>query len=370
MIYILVLFVSLFILFFGSSGRSLKFDFFVSTSLVCILWTLILGSQNAVGTDYISYFSIFSNAKYLEYYKDVKAEYLFYFIVKACNYLSFNGQDIFYVFAFITSYLFFKIVRLVERKEVVVLTYLYLTVSTLFHYQMNGLRQSVAVFFFTIAILYYLKRDKKIFFLYFFLSVFMHKSAIIIMPVFLLLSNRKILSFLERNLFKILILSSILCLLQLDFVIEKILGLTGAFRNIVDYSNYTDSEYIQDISLTNKLSKIMYVPIYWYIIDFFYRKNNVFKLSEFERKLLVIGVVSFCLRNLFLISSITNRVGLFFLLFSTIPIMYLIRELRLKNFKLQITFIITYIFILYFMKVVVFPFEVYSYKSVLFSILE
>ncbi|NOJ75677.1 EpsG family protein [Empedobacter stercoris] len=370
MIYIVVLLLSLLILYLFYKGKPSKYSFLVATLFVSTIWVIIIGSQDSVGTDYTSYISIFSNKNYLEYYKDVKAEYLFYYIVKLSNYLSLNGQNVFYVFIALTSFLFFKIVSLINKKEVVTLTYLFITVSTLFHYQMNGLRQSVAVFFITLAILYYIRKNRLWFIIFALCGILMHKSSFIVIPVFLLLSNNRILFFLEKYLIGILITTSVLCLLPFDNVIEKLLGFTGVFKEVANYSNYAESDYVQRVSIVNKLSKLVYLPIYLYIVHFFYKQGYICKLSDFERRMLIIGVVSFSIKNLFLISSITNRIGLFFLLFSIFPVMLLFKELKnLKyNANALLAVIIIYINVLYFFKVVVFPYEVYSYQSVLFSL--
>ena len=365
MFYVLNLILSCLIFYFLYLIRPKNYGYILASLLVVTLWTLLLGSQYFVGTDYQNYLTIFSNENSLEYYKNVKQEYGFYYFVKAFTYLGFKGQDFFYLFYFLTSIVFFKFVSAISRKDVIIYIFLFVTVSSLFHYQMNGLRQCTAVFFVSLGLVEFYRKKYLSFALIFVIAALIHKSAVLILPLFWIFNRIK---FSWKQLSYLVLISSLISLIPLDNIIDSSLVFIADFQYLGDYGRYQDgSDYVQDISFLNKLTKLVYLPFYLYIIRIYIKKTNISILNDFEIKLFKIGILSYVLRNIFLISSITNRLGLFFTLLSIIPLYFLIRELLVRKDKATYTLVIVIFLAFYILKVVFFPTEVYSYDSVFFK---
>lgn len=135
-------------------------SYIVVAFFISIIWILIVGGQYGIGTDYYSYLDIFSLKSDIEIYK-IKNEFLFYWIVSFFYDINLGGQFLFFVFAFINSFLFFIICRKITYNHTWFFLFLYITVSSLFHNQMNGIRQCTATYFVTLAIIY-LSEEKKI----------------------------------------------------------------------------------------------------------------------------------------------------------------------------------------------------------------
>lgn len=364
MYYLINLIISTSIFYLFYTVRPNKYGFAFASVITILFWTALLGSQYNVGTDYQSYLTIFSYGPSLEYYKDVKKEYGFYYMVKSLKNIGLDGQDFFYVFYLLTSLLFFKFTSLLSKKNVTVIIFLFITVSSLFHYQLNGLRQCTAVFFVSLSALYYYKRRFTLFIILFVMGVLMHKSAIMVLPILFLIDKVR---FSWSTLYYIVIFSAFVSLISFDEAFDKFLSLIGGLKYLDDYTRYSDgSDYVQDISLLNKITKLVYLPFYLYIIKLYNRKKNSYKLSSYELSLFYLGVFSYIFRNVLLISSVTNRLGLFFTLLSIIPLYFLINELIVSKKRISTLIVIIVFSIFYLLKIIVFPVEVYDYKSIFF----
>ena len=134
---------------------------------VIFAWVLIIGSQYYVGTDYPTYLSLFKN---IDSAKNEDTEFGFVYFVYLCNYLGFYGQDLFFIIAFFWILSLLQISRTITTsKYVFIFVFVFVTVSTVFNNQMNGVRQYVAVYFFTSSVLYMLNKKYVLFLIAFFL---------------------------------------------------------------------------------------------------------------------------------------------------------------------------------------------------------
>ena len=137
-----------------------------------------------MGTDYPTYLSLFKN---IDSAKNEDTEFGFVYFVYLCNYLGFYGQDLFFIIAFFWILSLLQISRTITTsKYVFIFVFVFVTVSTVFNNQMNGVRQYVAVYFFTSSVLYMLNKKYVLFLIAFFLSFSWHMSAVILVPILLL----------------------------------------------------------------------------------------------------------------------------------------------------------------------------------------
>ena len=125
--------------------------YFLLFTPLWFIWLLICGGQYGVGTDYFSYYEIFKNVSSDYYYN--KSEWLFAWIIEICHDIGLSPQGLFFVFYFINFVFFFKILFRLENKTVFLFVLLYITLSSAFNNQLNGLRQYSAIYIITYAII-------------------------------------------------------------------------------------------------------------------------------------------------------------------------------------------------------------------------
>ena len=216
---------------------------------------------------------------------------------------------------------------------------------------MNTLRQCTAVYFFTLSVIDFL-RGKRIWSIILLLvAIGFHISAIGLLPIYLFLKKVS----LGPRIAIILILStSLLSIVSFDNMIVYVANL------IPRYAHYANSEYFESgVNIFNKLTKLVYVPIYLLSIY----SLRTLKLSKLEFHLFQLGLLACLLRNLSVVSSITNRFGFYFYILSLLPIFYYLREIQQTNKNLFLM-ISGYILAIYILKVVAFPTGEYAYNSI------
>ena len=314
------------------------------------LWIFIVGGQLDVGTDYYSYLKIFTNKDSASFYLE-RNEYAFFAIISFFQTLGFYGQFYFYLFAAISVLADIQISRKVANSHYALFFFLFMTVSSLFHNQMNTLRQCTAVYFFTLSVIDFL-RGKRIWSIILLLvAIGFHISAIGLLPIYLFLKKVS----LGPRIAIILILStSLLSIVSFDNMIVYVANL------IPRYAHYANSEYFESgVNIFNKLTKLVYVPIYLLSIY----SLRTLKLSKLEFHLFQLGLLACLLRNLSVVSSITNRFGFYFYILSLLPIFYYLREIQQTNKNLFLM-ISGYILAIYILKVVAFPTGEYAYNSI------
>ena len=275
---------------------------------IFIVWILICGGQDNVGTDYPAYIRLF-NGESLDRYEPG-----FVFIVNACLSLGIKGQAIYFVFYAIGFFFLGLVLRRIDIKYVFIFILLYISVSGLFNNQLNILRQ---------VILFFLNR----------IVAALNKRRMIL---------------------------CVLCALILSFVFtsEMLNHLDFLIPNI--YIKFLNSGAIESRSFILKITKYLFVPLYLAAL-FKYDKDLV--LSSTEQKLFKWGIVSLCLRLSLLNMTIISRVSDVFLIVSLYPLLYYFRYLYLKH-KRRWGLAVCYVVGLYFAKVLLFPSAEYSYQSI------
>lgn len=314
------------------------------------LWIFIVGGQLNVGTDYETYLRIFMEKNAIAFYSE-RYEYVFSSLVSFFQSLGFYGQFYFFLFATITVLIYIQISRRLTNSHYALFFFLFVTVSTLFHNQMNGLRQCIAVYFVTLSIIEFVCNRKLFAFILLLLAVGFHISAFGILLLFFFVKN---VSFSPRLAVLGILVVSLCSFGNFDRVIVEVVA------NIPRYSHYIDSEYFEGgVNSLNKFTKLIYMPIYLCSVSLLSRH----KLSGIELQLFQLGLLSYFIRTLSVVSSITNRFGFYFYVLSLLPIFYYLREIRKNRFLLFIC-ICAYILFIYLLKVIVFPVGEYTYSSV------
>lgn len=130
---------------------------------VIFLLALLPALQYGVGTDYFSYERIFNQPSILEHYNR-NNELFFYYLVKTIKLFDFDSKGFFSIISIIQATLILYSFNIFKRNNynLVVLFFLFFTVTNLLHTQMNIIRASFAIYFFVISFLY--KIEKNIYF--------------------------------------------------------------------------------------------------------------------------------------------------------------------------------------------------------------
>lgn len=313
---------------------------------VFVLWILICGGQDNVGTDYPAYIRLF-NGESLDRYEPG-----FVFIVNACLSLGIKGQAIYFVFYAIGFFFLGLVLRRIDIKYVFIFILLYISVSGLFNNQLNILRQVIATYIGSYGVLLMLDNKKFRGSIIILLASSIHFCGLLFFLFFL---NRIVAALNKRRM-----ILCVLCALIFSFVFtsEMLNHLDFLIPNI--YIKFLNSGAIESRSLILKITKYLYVPLYLAAL-FKYDKDLV--LSSTEQKLFKWGIVSLCLRLSLLNMTIISRVSDVFLIVSLYPLLYYFRYLYLRH-KRRWGLAVCYVVGLYFAKVLLFPSAEYSYQSI------
>lgn len=315
------------------------------------LWTFFIGGQLNVGTDYYSYLDIFNENDRLDYYFN-KGEICFYGLVNFFRNCGFEGQFFFYVFALLSVLLYFAIIKSIGHNYTL-LFFLFITVSTMLHSQMNGIRQCTAVYFVTFGILGLLQNKKKIFFANIFLATGFHVSAIFILFLYFFRN----ITFTSKYAKTLIIATALVALFPADEITKQLILV------VPQYSHYAESEYFQQgVSFFNKLTKLILLPLYYWAASLI----DTHKFSAKDMRIFQFGLFAYLIKTICLVSSVTYRFGHYFFILSLFPIFYYLINLQRRDLRFY-TLLILFLLGLYSLKVVIFPRGEYTYDSVFFT---
>lgn len=212
----------------------------------------------------------------------------------------------------------------------------------------------MAVYLITLQMIFLLKKKYLISTLLLFASYFIHNSCLLfvfLIPVMLLMIY-KVRS--PKLIVLILLVSSLVSLFPFEDKIKDLIYLSPEYRH------YVESDYLSDMSLKGKITKLVYVPIYIYALLSVYKSG---KLNAYESNLFLLGMYSFIFKTLFLVTSVTNRLGFYFLILSILPLYFLLKYLNRQKSK-TIFITIVYLFLFqYLLKVILLPVGEYKYDS-------
>lgn len=334
------------------SSKNRFLTYLLVLSPVWLIWLIICGGQYYVGTDYEAYYNIFKYVDTEHYH--FKHEHIFAWIVELSSFFNLHPQSTFYIFYFIGFLFLIYIISNLNHKTSFIFIFVYLTVSTVFHNQLNTLRQYIASYIITSAII--LLYNQKNYFKFILLTScasLIHLSSIFAFP-FILLKKRLNLNYKFAK--KLLIFS----LLFLFF------GNFSWFINIfiqfipIQYKQYLGGVLDFSNSITFFLPKLIFVPLYFYSLVLL-KKNSLQGLDLFLYK---IGYISYCIRLFFMNNNIFNRIGDLFILLSIFPIYYLLSYLYTEKKKKTFYLICIFFIFFYLLKVIVFAKQEYLYNSI------
>lgn len=330
-------------------------SFSIAYIFFAVVWILMVGGQNNVGTDYENYRNIFSHPNYYELFQE-RHEYLFFFIISLSKRIFDDPVVTFMLIAGISVLCLYKITQLslpVEQRWIYV--FLLIAFSTSFNNQFNAIRQYLSTFIFMVGFLYVMNKKWYIGGGVILLARGIHSS---ITPLYLIIFIFYIISFyrIKRSLLlALLIISAVIPLLD------------NAYDHLSDYMllggniHYLEHSYVRPLIWEEKILKYFYLLFFLFAII----KMPKMDLTLKEYRLFVVGVFAFSLRMITLISSVSNRFGMFLELMMIFPLVFYFSYLQKKH--PICFFIVFFIFMgIYFIKVTFLASGEYLYKSIFF----
>ncbi|WP_336138300.1 MULTISPECIES: EpsG family protein [unclassified Acinetobacter] len=320
-----------------------------------LVYFLPIAFQKGVGTDYYTYYDYFYNNEHTFYLN--KNEFIYYYIVEASKFFNIPQLQ-FVLISFLQTFLFFYGMFYLKRYNIPGWLYfiLFFLVTGIYHNQMNGIRQYVALLFLPIiACLCFEKKYIKSLFLIFFSTMF-HFS--VLLPagfIFLLSFIYKKIS--KKLIFFIFFGSIIFYYIDWSSTIFDFLRSKDYI-----YANYQESDFNESktfLDLFLKFISLPFILVFW----FFYLKKNTYYKNEitkneesfFNYMILIWALTHF----MFLMSlhlGMASRIYLYFVLFIIFPFVYIYKQSK----KIFFLMILMY-FLFYFLKVTFFAKNEYLY---------
>jgi len=335
-----------------------KITFFISYSPAIFMYWLLPAFQFNVGTDYFTYIDFFRHG--VPDYIFNNNEFLFYYLVFFLNIFDFSEQSIFYTISFIQVILVFLILFELSKYKfkIWLLMLLLLIVSSVYHNQMNLLRQFVSVLVVPLLFLYLYKKDYIKLIFVSLVGLGFHKSFLMIL---LLIPIIWFVSRIKKDMISVLTI-------VMPFIYLFVFPLVSQFLiNFIfpNYGFYTDMQYLNYFTL---LTKLYYLPLVFYFI-YVYNVNrfyNIFVNELLFKYMLLIFSLTYSVYLTEFTFNLNGRVFKYFQFFYIFPIYYLFDYLIYKNKKLQLLLLFAYIFFPYYIKVFILPTSEYTYDSILF----
>lgn len=350
MVYLLNIIVSVGYSYIVRKNKKMRFNVYIP---IILLWILILGGQDGVGTDYYSYKKIYEEHHVLERFYNVK-EYLFYYFIIFFSKFIKNGQFLFFFDSLLKTILFFIILKkTISNKYSYIFIFLYLSYSTIFYNQMNGIRNYLAGYFFTLGVIYLIKNQKKIFFLLLGIGNFIHKTCLYMFSIFFI--NKQIKKNIDnKKIYIFLFLGIIIAFLPLKEMIGNTVG-----KIIPTYSHYFTSQYYKnEMEIINKIARIVWFPFYI---------NSVMLIgNNLEGRLIKYGILGYFIKLFTIAVPIFSRLAIYFSILEIYPIFYLIIYYLKTKKILRLFFLVFLIFIFIISKILIFPKGEYLYKAIYF----
>lgn len=323
----------------------------LKVSPVIMLWVIIIGGQDNIGTDYNNYLAYFNYP-----FDEVRFEPLFVELSCLCYNIGIEGQGLFFVYAAINAIVIFIASYRLGIRHWAIFFFLFVTVSTFFNNQMNGLRQctAVALVYWAFVELYNSKIKGTALIL---LATGFHYSSITNI-VFVLF--KKVTEILTKFPKLLLIVTLFVSMLPTDDSINSILieSIPDELSEETEYERLysNNQEMSEGVDIMVKLSKILLIPIYW--LSLYMLKDD--RLTPKESIFFKFGLLSYSLRCVLLVNNLVGRFSYFFWIPSILPIYYLCVELQNRGKKLELIGILLYCSVIYFYKVAM---EIGEYKS-------
>ena len=361
MAYFICFVLSFSLFYFAESNKKLTKNAFWFLSCILILyWTLLIGLQYNVGTDYPTYYRMFYDAGFAESQHNWRNnnEPLFFHMAGFIASSALPPQSGFVITALIKASLFFVFIKKFEISKPSIFILLFFTVATIFVNQTNLIRQAIAVYIFSLSIYFVLKRKFIFFCLTVYIASMFHRSALFMLPIFFVPILIKKLN--AYHFIIMLFVSLFLSTRNFFELIEPIIILTP-YAAFLDASDH----FFEPVALVNRLTRYAFIPFYLLSL------RSLHTLNDVEKKLFHIGFVFYCFRLILLSLAAVNRLSIYFEIVQLFPLYFMMVNFMNANKKKaysNIFMMFVFLSIIIGMqagRTLVFPTQEYDYRSIL-----
>ncbi len=322
-----------------------KIGMFISYVVILLIFSFFSGVRFDVGVDHLEYYRSYRQAEYFQYVSS-KTEWLFNVLTLFFSNNGIHATVYFGTLAFIQ--LFFVLMAFKEQKYILPFLFFTLLTSGAYFMFMNAIRQMIVFSFFLYSIRFIEQKKILAYVGFLFISFFIHRSVLILAPVF----------FLRNDYFKnrFIILSIIAIALVLSYVdwwnylinyIEQGIILLG-------YDDYSEKLRFHIELRENVFNRSIrfYLPLLNCILVVLYSKNLK---SYFKHSFFIIIYNVFVLGTIFWLLSYNNpliqRPFIYFIFTNFVGSAYLLtyfwRNKHVCNILLLLLVTISHVLIFY-----------------------
>lgn len=316
------------------------------------IYIIPLALQFNVGTDYFSYYNNFYDGGHTLFLK--KQEYLYYYLEELV--IALGEPQLQFVFvSIIQGTLFFYTLYLLKNKgyNVFLIFLIFFLATGMYHNQMNGIRQYIAIYCFIIFCLFAVDKKYLKAFLFFLLGFYFHKSILIPLLYFIpfLFTRSSVSKYAFLGVLGFFVFSLLIHLFNWSSFVQVVLNTLS-----LNYSHYLDSDYGQGKSITEFVTKFYYIPLYiLFFIVYFGKKDR-----EYSVLLLALWALTCFIYIQGIYFSLFVRTWAYFTFFMIFPIYYLFYHYRKNHILVFILF--SYLFVVYLLKISIFALGEYDYN--------
>lgn len=239
----------------------------------------------------------------------------------------------FYVFVAVLSFFYictilFLIKSTLYRKQYWFAVFILLINPYLFLIHLSSFRQTIAICFIVIAVYFHTKGKPIFYFLFVMVAVGFHKSALIMLPVYFLLNQKKI------NVIKTTVIMVGVSLLLFTPLFDTIV------RWVLDFFPESYSYYYEQ-GLQNSLRATLISSFYFFLI--------ILNINKLNGKELVYGKLSLISTIISLLAykvSMITRIGMYFDIFLIISIPLIFSKMKKGKLRIVLFFVMCGIFLL------------------------
>lgn len=277
-------------------------------------YSIIAGSI-PYGHDRKNYAYFFSKEVYSDIVK--KNSIGLYYFEKILHYFTYNEIYLFFFITFFCVFLSLIAYLYYPKRNVESLICFIFSKSFLFFFY--AYKQALAISFISISIVAYFKNKRIITIFFLMLGILSHESALILVPILLILNFSK-----YKNFRKVLYIMLVLILFFLP-IINKIISF------IIVYIPILRGQLLPYLSINNKLitnnnilTVLKGIPYYFILIIVLSERNDLKnKIEEYDKKLIIIIVISF-----FMLFSFYMYWSFRFSLYFYLPVFIFISQIK------------------------------------------
>jgi len=325
-----------------------------SIALLCLCYTLFIGLQYDVGTDYFSYLKIFSREDYTKMY--VKQEPFFGYIALFLASNHFNPQTGFLIIAAIQFFFFYLFYTKIRPEVGWLFIFLFFTVCTIFYNMTNGIRQYTAAFIVWFAVHYAHQKHLFKYVLLVLIAAQFHRSAYLMLPFYFIFRIK----FSQFALVLMLMVSIGLSFVNFDAVLAYLIG-----KIFPVYLHAFNTWGAESRSLLNYITKYIYLPFYLFA---FLTYNG---LKGKDRFFFNAGMIAYSFKLVSVKMQALSRFSYYFELLLLFPLYYLLlfllKNKRMPKYERIVYCAITIAVFIAILcaKIILFPVGEYDYHSVI-----